>query len=111
MGPRCRHSDALEHARLANSSPYEILCALVTTLVTCSECGTEEDPTEWKIGPPLTLYRRTFEVAFEFNGGPDLCRASDEIIEAKLRAELQGVLEELEGVAGTAFVMKKYAGP
>lgn len=84
--------------------------ALVATLAQCSQCGVEEDPTEWKPGPPVTLYTRSFEMGFEFDGGPDLCRESNEVIETKLRAQLKGILEDLEQVVGTAFVMKKYAG-
>lgn len=84
--------------------------ALVVTRAVCSQCGEEEDPAEWNIGPPVNLYTRSFEIGFTFSGGPDLCVESDVVIETKLREQLKGILDELEGAVGTRFVMKKYSG-
>jgi hypothetical protein len=69
-------------------------------LAKCSGCGVEEEPSEWKIGPPEVLYTRSFEIGYQFEGGPDLCTESDQLIETKLREYMSGAVERVERVTG-----------
>ena len=83
---------------------------LVRTWATCERCGVEEDPTLWKLGPPVTRYTRTFEVGYYFEGGPYLAAEPEPVIDQTLREHLGPVISEIERSLGTKLVMKQYVG-
>jgi hypothetical protein len=53
---------------------------------------------------------RTFEVGYTFDSPPDLIKENDQTIETKLRANMKGIVEELEQVTGSRFVFRNYVG-
>jgi hypothetical protein len=53
---------------------------------------------------------RTFEVGYTFEAPPDLIKENDQTIETKLRANMKGIVEELEQLTGSRFVFRKFVG-
>jgi hypothetical protein len=71
------------------------------TLAVCEFCGVEEDPMEWRIGPPRVLYARSFALSVHFD------RSTSELytlplgdLDAKLRRLLDGRVETLQSRLG-----------
>ena len=81
---------------------------LVSAHAICSACSVEEDPSEWKMGPPRLLYSAAFELELVFYGGPDVWRRSDREVEQEFRVYLGGALEASEGILGTRLRMVRY---
>jgi hypothetical protein len=55
------------------------------------------------------VWRFDKPTALELHGVQRYCKARKALVATKLRAQLKGILDELEGVVGNRFVMKKYA--
>jgi len=81
---------------------------LVSAHAICSACGVEEDPSEWKMGPPKLLFSAAFELKLVFQGGPDVWRRSDPQVEREFRQYLGGALEASERILGTRLRMVRY---
>lgn len=77
--------------------------ALVPTWAECRSCGVEEDPGTWRLGPPVILYSRAFELALNIRGGPDVWAEGDAAVEAAARRYLGPALEAIADHLGTAL--------
>jgi hypothetical protein len=75
--------------------------SLVPTLADCAVCGVEEDPKVWRLGPPVVLYTRAFELGLNIQGGPDVWSEGDAAVEAAARRLLGATLMAVERHLGT----------
>jgi hypothetical protein len=83
------------------SQRYCAACgALVPTLAVCDQCGTEEEPQLWRLGPNRIAFRRSFALVVHLEGGPSLITLPTHEINARLRRFLGGVVERAEGHIG-----------
>jgi hypothetical protein len=74
--------------------------ALVHTWAVCQSCGVEEDPQQWRLGPPLTLFKHSVGLAVRLEGGPDLVTLPRPDLDHRLRSFLDGHVDALEAHIG-----------
>jgi hypothetical protein len=74
--------------------------ALVRTWAVCERCGVEEDPQDWKLGPPLELFRRSVALSVLLERAPDIVTLPEAEIDRRLRGFLDGRVETVESTVG-----------
>ena len=82
--------------------------SLVRTWAECERCGAEEDPTAWRIGPPLAFFSRSVALSVLVEGGPEFNSLPPSQLDRRLRAFLGGRVEALEAMLRCPLKLVSY---